>query len=331
VSTEARLHHTVPRFYLKGFAKEGKLVTVELPGDRRFTQNVSQAAAVNYFYSVPGHPDGSDVFERALSKVEGDAARVLRLVLEEGMWPLSAVDRAVLATFMTLQFLRGPDHRRQMEEIATAAARLLVQATGRDGFLRQAESGGERMSEDEAARTWKLLSAENAIQASVSASGHIDQILHLLPQLVRYIVGRPWILVRFTQRSLITSDTPLSPLPDPKSDPYGRVGLMTAWGMTFPLNRQAGLILASPDPFIDAAQDAEAVRRGTFDRQQKGTTQYERFFNVSTSVNARRWIFHHPDDARFVPPELPDPSDGPMRAETILRDVIQNADPAGHA
>ncbi|MEV4991594.1 DUF4238 domain-containing protein [Pseudarthrobacter sp. LMD1-1-1.1] len=123
----SRKHHTVPQFYLKGFATASRQIgTVQLPGTKRFVQSTSKASAHTDFYAVPGHEEGPDVFEKGLSRVEGEAARVIRRITEEHVWPLSPEDRELLAAFLTLQFLRGPEQRRHMEEMSALVTRMEV-------------------------------------------------------------------------------------------------------------------------------------------------------------------------------------------------------------
>ena len=127
----AKLHHTVPEFYLRGFANNAeRITTVKLPGDRRFTQKIDSTAAINHFYSIDRHPDGPDALEQALSKLETGAAAVLRAILQ-GKWPLSAEQRITLSTFLAVQYVRGPDHRRTLEYMAAQMARLEVTFNGR--------------------------------------------------------------------------------------------------------------------------------------------------------------------------------------------------------
>jgi hypothetical protein len=81
VARLAKLHHTVPRFYLHSFANDAeRITTVRLPGDRRYTQGIGSTAATNHFYSIDGHPLGPDAFEKALSRSRGCPAthRVIR-------------------------------------------------------------------------------------------------------------------------------------------------------------------------------------------------------------------------------------------------------------
>ncbi|HEY5181304.1 MAG TPA: DUF4238 domain-containing protein, partial [Dermatophilaceae bacterium] len=70
----AKRHHTVPQFYLRGFADGERIATVRLPGDQPFVQSVRKAASEMNFYSIAGHEDGPDVFEKLLSSIEGEAS-----------------------------------------------------------------------------------------------------------------------------------------------------------------------------------------------------------------------------------------------------------------
>jgi Protein of unknown function (DUF4238) len=304
VGEKAIRHHTVPQFYLNGFAQARQIVTVDLESGRTFRQAVAQAASENHFYSIPENPGGSDAFEKILSQVEDKTARVFQRVLQKKEWPLDADSRGALAAFMTLQFLRGPDHRQQMEQITARVAELLIRATGPEGLVRQAAERGDALSDDDAKEMWRVLGSEGGVRAEVPASNHIRQMIDLLPKLVVYFLGRPWVLVRFTRRSLITSDAPLSPIPETTATPGDDIGLMTAWGMTFPLDRHTGIILASPMPLADRGATLSDVAQGKFDHIQEPTTRLERFFNTAATTGANRWIFHHPDDGRFLPSGL---------------------------
>ena len=112
----AKRHHTVPQFYLRGFADDQRIATVRLPGNDRFVQSVRKAASETNFYSVDGHPDGPDVFEKLLSDLEGGASSVFEII-QDGKWPLEAEERTTLAHFIALQAVRGPDHRHNMERV----------------------------------------------------------------------------------------------------------------------------------------------------------------------------------------------------------------------
>jgi len=136
---------------------------------------------------------------------------------------------------------------------------------------------------------------------------HIQQMAELSEALIPYLAGRPWTLVRFDKRSLITCDTPVGLVPHPDDEPWAGVGFMTAWGVTYPLTRKLGLLLSDPLVIADAIP-VEDVRAGKLDYAQAGTTALGKFFNGNTVASASEWLYHHPEDERFVPNDLPEPN-----------------------
>jgi hypothetical protein len=87
-------NHTVPRFYLRGFADDAEqITTVLVSGDGRLTQAIETAP------SEPSQP----------SEIEGDAVSVLRAI-ESGAWPLPKEQRGTLATFIAAQAGDASDH-----------------------------------------------------------------------------------------------------------------------------------------------------------------------------------------------------------------------------
>jgi hypothetical protein len=304
----AKLHHTVPRFYLRGFANDAeRITTVRLPGDRRYTQGIGSAAATNRFYSIDGHPLGSDAFEQALSQLEGDAASVLRAIGEDD-WPLSEEQRGTLGTFMAVQYVRRPDHRRTMEYLAAQMIRLEVQFTGRDNVKQWVQNRyGVAVDDDEAETLWQQSTQPGGPPITIAPLAHIEQIVDSSTQLLPYIVSRPWKLVRFSRRSLVTCDSPVSLVPDPNGEPWQGVGFATAWGITFPLTRKLGLIMSDIKPMIEFDYPVERVRAGQLDSVESGTTGMEKFINESTARSAGEYVYLHPNDECFLPSSLPEP------------------------
>jgi len=308
----SKRHHTVPRFYLEGFAKNGRLGTVRLPGESRFVQSTSNASARTDFYTIPeltDGPDGPDAFEKTLGQIEGESARIFRKVLVDRVWPLRGEDRGLLTAFMAIQFLRGPNQRRNMEQIAALATQLEIGVGGREGVVAWAErTKGLTLSKEEADRLWNEVTQPGGPPIKYTALAHIQGIVKLLPIVSPHFAGRPWLLIRFTRKNLFTCDTPLALIPDrTTTSEFEGTGLQTAWGISMPLSRRVGLLLASPLPLIPHAS-VDEVSSGRFDRLQQPSAAYASMFNRAAVWNAREWIFHHPDDADLVPTELPEPN-----------------------
>lgn len=312
----SKRHHTVPNFYLKGFAsadKRPRIGAASLDDGRRLVVPTSDATVRKNFYSLDGHPDGSDVFEKELSNLEGDASAVIKKAVA-GAWPLTREDREILGTFLAFQFLRGPDTRTSLDQISTTLLSKVISQLGADGIRDTlAKSGGKPVTDDIVRRLLEQASQPDGLTAKTTSAGHINHMLELVPELVRYFVGRPWVLIRFSSRKLLTCDTPVALVPNPEfEDVYSGVGLMNAWGITVPLTREVGLLLANPmalaeeDPQKPLEKLLEDVISGKFDHEQNPSTKMAHFFNNHTIANARRWIFHHPDDAALLPDDLVD-------------------------
>lgn len=290
MSGKPKRHHTVPKFYLEGFADEKMLHAVNIQDGSEHNTNVVNATAESHFYRVPDHPTDPGAFEAALSEAEGGAAVILRSIVE-GAWPLSANDRFAFAQFMTLQFLRVQSHRRQMQHAIAAILRGL--------------------STDNPAEFERILSlpgapegvdfANGEVPALVSSAAHIQQISILIPALVGHLLDRPWGLIRFDQPSLITSDEPLTPIPNPRESQNVGLGLENSWALLFPLTRELALVMfRTPIPMQLTPVDQQIVE-GHFDFSREGDPASHQHFNANTVMHAFRFVFHHPADSHLMP------------------------------
>lgn len=324
-----RRHHTVPNFYLKGFATAHRLPrirAVDVHSGKRIVMSTGNATVQKNFYTLEGHPDGDDVFEEMLSDLEGTTAAVFKRVVG-GIWPLDSGDRDILATFLVFQLLRGQDARTSLDQMHGTLMSAVITQLGEDGVRNNLAKAGREVS-DSAVQTLVQQAAQpEGLNVRITPVAHIENILELVPSLMRYFVGRPWILVRFTRKKLLTCDTPISLISDQESkDFYQRVGLINAWGISIPLTRDIGLLLGNPEPVWEeeqatgqrtTAQIAERMATGGYDHEQDGSTKMAQLFNGHTLSNARSWVFHHPEDAALVPDDL-----GALRDRDVEFDVI---------
>lgn len=303
----AKRHHTVPRFYLRGFADENeRITTVRLPGDKQFTQTIDKTSTINHFYSVDDHPGGRDAFEKALSGIETSAAPILQSIVE-GVWPLPEAQRVELGYFLAMQSVRGTGQRKNIGHIFAQMIRLEASVSAGDRAQSWVKGRlGLDVSAEEAATILKR-AANPQGPYTVPPLLHLKQMAELPEKLTKYFIGRPWTLVRFNARALITSDSPVGLVSQPDSIPEMGVGFMTAWGITFPVTRKLGLVMSDIAPLVEANVSADRAWAGEFDRTQKGTTAYEKLINETTADSAAEYVYHHPDDSSFVPRPLDQP------------------------
>ncbi len=212
-----------------------------------------------------------------------------------------------LGYFIALQATRVPVQRRSLDQAAAMMTRLQIGAAGKSGLRRRLAETGQQVTDDLVERLWAMSTGPDGPPVKRPVAEHLEQMLDLADELLKFIVGRPWTLVRFERRSLITSDDPVALVADPSAEPWDGVGFMTAWGITYPMTRKLGLLMSSIEPLVDANVAVERVHEGRADMEQTGTTAMERFFNLQTTLGASQWLFCHPDDERFVPEELPQP------------------------
>lgn len=286
-------HHTVPRFYLRRFADGTRLSAVNVETGVRHSTNVLDATAESNFYTVPDHPTDPTYFESALSATEGAAAGLYRKITR-GEWPLTQPDRVAFAEFMTLQFLRVQGQRKQMHKVIESRLRALGESDPEELrrilSLRGAPVGVDIAAED--------------LPALVSSAVHVRQIELLLPRLKNFLLERPWELIGFDAPSLLTSDEPLTPLPDPRQLQSVGLGLENSWALLFPLSREAAILMFRDSARARADETSAEVMRGLFDLSRPGDIASSHLFNTNTVMHAHRFVFHHPLDAHLLPRDL---------------------------
>jgi hypothetical protein len=107
--------HYVPRYYLKGFSQhDGRSISVyDMKEHRCFTTQVKSIANETDFYSPEVEKYLSDV-------IEGPANNVIKKIRHRA--ELSAVDKQVLAAYMTCMMKRVPQGKERFKKVAPGAA-----------------------------------------------------------------------------------------------------------------------------------------------------------------------------------------------------------------
>jgi Protein of unknown function (DUF4238) len=312
---EPRRHHIVPRFYLRRFADEKeRLVAVDLANPtKRKPVSVNDAAVEKDFYTViddTGSP--SVAVERLLAHIEGWASPAIERASFGVLFPPQPNDRAALSLLIALQLVRGRDIRRQMEAMCDSTMKLMLEGIDTDERAAAYLRGQGVESPDEAQIRAVRDLAENLdnIEILPDANEHIRTMLlvatdHMWP----IILNMRWVVGRFPEPALLTSDSPVSYYVRPEDrDPLRGVGLATADEVWYPLDPQHVLMLTPAD--ID-----EQVMEVDLDHAHR--------INQNTVAHAFERVFMHPEQDHLQGLDLPrrpkallQVDGGPKRAKT---------------
>ncbi|MEV5186174.1 DUF4238 domain-containing protein [Streptomyces werraensis] len=294
-----RRHHTVPRLLLRRFADGEQIMRVPLDGGERRLVGIADVTVRRDFYSMldeNGQLD--DTLEDLLGKLENEAAKVIREVVS-GVWPLPSAERAVLAEWMAAQHARIPAARVVNDEIADHLGKTLIAMGGKPGIRRRLEENTEEpVSEEKVEALWQELTDFDGYYTEVSVNEHLATMARSMKTAYEVFLARSWGLIRFERRVLIVPDHPVTLAREENTPSFRGVGIGNAAAILVPIDRRAAIMMASPGP------DDFIVRPHT----KLATELNQRF-----AYNARRELFHHPDDNPLEGVELP-----PVRDHEIV-------------
>lgn len=299
MSRRSERHHTVPRLHLRGFAgpytgdnprRSGQdplmLVQYDVNTGSRTDVSIADATVARNFYTVV-LPDGtrSDAWERSLRNVENDIAPALRRAIDAPRFRLNDDDRQLLASWIALQYLRGPDNRQLQAAIASYTVRAQV-GMGGLAYLRHVMSNrlGRPVPLEQAERVWDDITKEEGPTIKVRGEDHLNLLLHAFPKAAEQILGRTWGRMRFRRRALAVSDVPVGLVRD-SAEPWAGGGLGGARAITVPLDRHTLLWLALAGP--EGPEE---------DMDLEPTKAFAVAHNESAISGAERFVYFHPDD-----------------------------------
>lgn len=298
-------HHVVPRLHLRGFADpEGRIIQLDLDNGARREVSVTDAAVIKNFYTVV-LPNGSatDAWERWLADVENEIAPALRRAVDMPTFQLDDGDRERLARWVALQYLRGPDHRRQMTEVAAITLQAQV-GMGGLAYLRHAMSNGlgREVPMAEAERVWDDIHSPEGPRVIVEGEEHLHLLARAYDAATASIYNRSWCRIAYTRKRLTVSDVPVSLVP---GEGFDERGLGGAAAIAVPLDRKTLLWLKRPD-----AESAEG------DQELNPAALFANIYNRVALTSAERFLYFHPSDDP-LPRDASFPRARQRRIETI--------------
>lgn len=309
-------HHTVPRLHLRGFADvDEQLVQIDVLTGAEREVSVSNASVRKNFYTIT-MPDGtrSDAWEERLSDVESAVAPAIRRAIDAPAFDLPNNDRHLLATWIALQYLRGPDKRRQMADLASFTVYAQVGMGGLAYLRHSMRLGmGRHVGLAEAEAAWNDITSAEGPNVTVSSNEHLDILNATVQESVRLVESRSWARVRFARRRLLLSDAPVLLLSDGHSHGLG-AGLASAPVLAVPLDRQTllWLSLSSND-------------RASADRDVDPTAVRAYAHNLAAVLGCERFLYRHPRDL-VVPTDIPFPRRPLPRTVITLGQSFANRD-----
>lgn len=182
-------HHTNPRSHLARFARNDQLrVRDRVTGHGRI-ETINRVGAIKDFYTfinIDGTKDGR--LEQILSIVEADANEIFARLISpfHRPRPLTASEQMHIATYLALQVMRTPRHRREEELMTDYTVR--TQHRDQPGI-----------------RNLEVVPTPNQ---------HLKYMCRSLPLMTRAFLGRPITIVTLDAPLFITCDDPVIGLTD---------------------------------------------------------------------------------------------------------------------
>ena len=185
--------HVVPEFYLRNFAQATQIETHRVAVAESRIRSVGKVGVRRYAYRRT-RPDGTkiDDTEWSLSQLEDKAAPLIRDL--EAHWPFVSDDRAIVASFVSAQAVRGPRWTAWYE----------AWTHGYIGELRANPSRVELPAGREAQEVIDELE-----ELLLSDTHRLRQMLEFTRKLPSAVASMHWTLVEFASPVIITSDHPL--------------------------------------------------------------------------------------------------------------------------
>ncbi len=264
---------------------------VPLDGSERRPVGIADVTVHRNFYSMRdenGQLD--DTVEDLLAELENKAARVIRQVVG-GLWPLPIEHRAVLAEYIAAQHARIPAARTVNDEIGDHLGKVVIAMGGKPEIrTRLEENATEPVSDEEVDAVWAEVTDFDGYYAEMSVNDHMLSMGQSMATAYEVFMARSWGLIKFEHRTLLIPDHPVTLVRDGDMPRWRGVGIGNAGAILVPIDRRVAIMMASP---------------GVDDFFVRTHTKLAKELNQRFADNARRELFHHPDDNPLEGVELP--------------------------
>ncbi|HEY7289542.1 MAG TPA: DUF4238 domain-containing protein [Vicinamibacterales bacterium] len=256
---QPKRHHTVPRFYIEGFATNG-VVWIYDRKKREFRPQtpINTAVQTGFYTLVDAEGNKHTDVEELLGRMEGICKPILdRLVRRE---ELSAADRGNLGTFIATQYLRTPGFRKlhdgMFEHLLKHMVRFAFATPERAASeMQRMKDAGRDIFRDMTPEQAQAIMNPDQYTLRFGNSSALGSMVHLAPRFGSLFAQMDWTVLHAPEkRAFVTVDEPFILLPpaDYKENLYGYGFTTPGAHKLVPLTQKACLLMTdlSKDPTI---------------------------------------------------------------------------------
>ena len=268
--TGPKRQHFLPRFYLEGFTKDGKVAVFDRDKNEVRTQQPVNTGVIGHFYTMED-ADGHQRFEleQMLSEFEGKASPgIKKLAAKEQP---TDEERADLAIFVALAGFRTPDIIESLKLfnsglIGDIAKRMFANVDQVKETMRG--KPGSPTSEEELEQEAKEMvdfAQSGQYEVTTNHRWAVGMAMKMAFEVAPLLAGRNWLVVHRPnkKKSFVTTDAPvvLSTVTPREPSFYG-IGFGNTDAMVvFPLTQSCALVMFGKDGALQHREiDAVAIR-----------------------------------------------------------------------
>lgn len=208
--------HYVPQFYLRKFVNnKGKLEILDCERKKIVIPRPPKSVCnEEYYYSANNKFDEvSQVLEKEFQRIESDISKVYGNIAKKfiNFEQITENDKMLVATFMSLQYLRGPYMRKQTQKMNEQMFRQIIklQFNSSYKFFDQYEKEtGEKLTEEQRNKIIESVQKEE-YRVEMGNTTH----LHLIGEMEGFrnlLFGKEWqVYISKSSKKFITSDNPV--------------------------------------------------------------------------------------------------------------------------
>lgn len=180
----------------------------------------------------------------------------------------------------------------------TISFKILIAMGGKPEIRRHLEEEeGKTVADEDVEEMWESLTDFDSYSAELSVNEHVVYMAQSIKAAYEIFMGRAWGLIKCERRTLLIPDHPVTLVRDEEMPAFVGVGLGTAAAILMPIGRRAAIMMAGPGEDFVVRPHAKLAKE----------------LNQRFAFNARKELYHHPDDNPLEGIKLPPVREREMR------------------